>query len=184
MIGIDEVGRGAWAGPLLVIAVRQKTILPLGLTDSKSLTSKSRAKFISDIKESCDIGEGWVSSAEIDRCGLTESMKLAVNRALQNIQARGDEQIIMDGNINYCKDVYLNVECVVKADSKFPIVSAASIYAKVSRDNLMKRLAIDYPGYGFDSHVGYGTRAHSDALTRLGITEFHRKSFKPIARFA
>lgn len=183
MIGIDEVGRGAWAGPLLVVAVRQKTILPLGLADSKSLSTKSRSKFIDDIARACDIGEGWVSSVEIDQHGLTNSMKLAVDRALQKIFENNDEQIIMDGNINYCDSKFTKVSCVVKADAIHPIVSAASIYAKVLRDNLMKELSIEYPEYGFDKHVGYGTAQHRSSLEKFGVTKLHRKSFKPIQRY-
>lgn len=180
MIGIDEVGRGAWAGPLLVVAARQISELPGDLKDSKKLTKKSREKLIKEIIIACDLGHGWVDPAEIDKVGLTKAMKLAVSRALTELQAQNDEQIILDGNINYCEQKYTNVSCVVKADANYPIVSSASIYAKVTRDNLMYKFAKEYPKYGFENHVGYGTAQHIQALNTHGVTNIHRLSFKPI----
>lgn len=183
MIGIDEVGRGAWAGPLLVVAVRQKAELPAGLDDSKKLTKIKRNNLIASIKSACDIGQGWVQPDEIDELGLTKSMKLAVKRALLDLNASQIEEIIMDGHINYCHPSYVNVKCVVKADAKYPIVSAASIYAKVIRDNLMIDLAERFKNYGFESHVGYGTAKHVKALQDFGITKIHRLSYKPVRTF-
>lgn len=183
VIGIDEVGRGAWAGPLLVVALRQKSDLPKGLTDSKVLTPKKRQALILPIRRTCEIGEGWVSVNEVDDNGLTAAMKLAVDRALAMLDAKAFEQIIMDGNLNYCDSKFSNVSCIVKADATHPIVSAASIYAKVLRDNLMKKLSIDYPEFGFDKHVGYGTARHRSSLEKFGVTKLHRKSFKPIQRY-
>ena len=89
----------------------------------------------------------------------------------------------MEGNINYCAEVFTNVTCVVKADAEYPIVSAASIYAKVSRDQKMATYAHQFPGYGFAEHVGYGTKVHLAALLQLGITPLHRRSYKPIQAF-
>lgn len=183
MIGIDEVGRGAWAGPLLVIAVRQTGRLPLGLADSKKLTKKARINLIDDIKASCDIGHGWVKPKEIDNLGLSKAMKLAVKRALLELRATEYEEIIMDGNINYCSPTYKNVTCVVRADADYPIVSVASIYAKVTRDEFMVKCSKDLPDYGFDQHVGYGTTQHIKALNNFGITDIHRLSYKPIKAF-
>src|SRR4051812_6898730 len=102
MIGIDEVGRGCWAGPLLVVAARVSSTLPQGLKDSKKLNKKQRENLFSYIHLSCDLGEGWVSAPEIDTLGLTGAMKLGVARALTAIQAENSEEIIMDGLINYC----------------------------------------------------------------------------------
>lgn len=183
MIGIDEVGRGCWAGPLLVVAARQKAVLPEGLADSKVLTKTRRLALIGLITGSCDIGEGWVEPDEIDALGLTAAMRLAVERALLALKTLPDESIIMDGNYNYCPDRYLNVDCVIDADATHPIVSAASIYAKVKRDQYMTDLAQTLPGYGFESHVGYGTKAHRLALQEHGVSASHRRSYKPIQAF-
>lgn len=183
MIGIDEVGRGCWAGPLLVVAARQVTGLPDGLADSKVLKRGQREALIADIQASCDLGEGWVEPAEVDQLGLTAAMQLAVRRALEALDAQPDEAIIMDGNINYCPNVFTQVTCAVKADADYPVVSAASIYAKVRRDQKMANYAEVFPGYGFAEHVGYGTKVHLVALQQLGITPLHRRSYKPIKAF-
>ncbi len=180
MIGIDEVGRGCWAGPLLVVAARAQTKLPLGLRDSKKLSKAAREALIQDIQKSCELGEGWVEPAEIDLLGLTGAMQLGVARALEHVAAEPGEQIIMDGHINYCSPTFTAVECVVRADDLHPIVSAASIYAKVLRDQKMSELAQEFPHYGFESHVGYGTKAHLQAMQKLGVCELHRKSYRPV----
>lgn len=180
MIGIDEVGRGCWAGPLLVVAARQTSDLPTGLKDSKQLSSRQRKLLTVDIVTACQLGEGWVTSVEIDTIGLAGAMRLGVDRALQAISAESNEQIIMDGNVNYCSPKFRNVETVIKADGLYPIVSAASIYAKQLRDAHMIKLALDYPDYGFERHVGYGTAYHKACLINLGPSDQHRKSFKPI----
>jgi ribonuclease HII len=183
MIGIDEVGRGCWAGPLLVVVARQLATLPVGLKDSKLLSKKQREKLFYDIQIACDIGEGWVTSAEIDQNGLANAMRLGVERALKALGAKHDEQIIMDGKINYCAEEYANVQCVVDADALHPIVSAASIYAKVKRDQYMAEAAKTYKHYGFEKHVGYGTKAHIEALKQFGICEMHRLSYKPVQAY-
>jgi ribonuclease HII len=183
VIGIDEVGRGSWAGPLLVVAARQVTALPPGISDSKALTPARREALVEAIRVSCTIGEGWVSPAEIDELGLTGAMRLAVDRALMALNAAPHEAIIMDGHINYCADEFTNVTCVIKADALHPIVGAASIYAKVARDNYMTKIALQFPEYGFEKHVGYGTAAHLQALRTLGVCDLHRRSYKPIQQF-
>ena len=183
IIGIDEVGRGCWAGPLLVVAARQVGALPTAIADSKVLSKKKRELLFYDIEIACDIGEGWVTPVEVDMLGLTEAMRLAVQRALEALNARQDEVIIMDGNINYCAPEFLNSEAVIDADATHPIVSAASIYAKVLRDRYMCEQALLFPGYDFDKHVGYGTAAHSTALKELGVCDLHRRSFKPVRAF-
>lgn len=182
MIGVDEVGRGAWAGPLLVVAARQTSDLPKGLRDSKVLTKKRRKSLRYDIQLWCDLGEGWVTPKEVDELGLTAAMKLAVARALETLKATDDEEIIMDGNFNYCSEVYTNSRCVIDADATHPIVSAASIYAKVLRDEYMAKLAKDFIEYGFDKHVGYGTKQHLLALKTFGVTDHHRKSYAPVRK--
>lgn len=183
MIGIDEVGRGAWAGPLLVVAARQTGELPDGLADSKVLTKKQRETIYPLLTTNYQFGHGWVQPGEIDNMGLSEAMKLAVSRALTELQATEDEEIIMDGNINYCDPVFTNVTCIIKADADYPIVSAASIYAKVMRDSVMTDLAKEFPNHAFDSHVGYGTAKHIQALKDYGVTNIHRLSYKPVKAF-
>lgn len=182
MIGIDEVGRGAWAGPLLVVAARDRDLLPEGLQDSKVLTKRRREVLKQSIEAVCDLGEGWVSAPEIDQLGLTQAMRLAVQRALAAIDVAADEKIIMDGHINYCDQTFTNVQAVIDADATYPIVSAASIYAKVVRDARMAELVQTFPEYGFASHVGYGTRQHREALEQHGLTSEHRRSYRPIAK--
>jgi ribonuclease HII len=184
MIGIDEVGRGAWAGPLLVVAARQKRDLPKGLKDSKKLSVRQRVALYDHITTACDLGEGWVTASEIDGYGLVEAMRMAVARALYAIDAKSDEEIIMDGLINFCDPSFLQVACIARADDSYPLVSAASIYAKVTRDRYMAKLDGSYALYGFAKHVGYGTKMHMEKLTRYGISDMHRVSFAPIKKIA
>lgn len=183
IIGIDEVGRGCWAGPLLVVAARQVTDLPLGLKDSKKLSKAKREKLFHEIAGACELGEGWVSAEEVDSLGLSKAMYMAVERALRSLAATPEEIIIMDGNINYCPPVFTNSQAVIDADANHPIVSAASIYAKVLRDSYMTKQALLHPQYAFEKHVGYGTAAHIAALKTHGVCELHRLSYKPIKAF-
>lgn len=185
MIGIDEVGRGAWAGPLLVMGARLKPgkKLPEGLRDSKKLTAKRRRELAEQILEVCDMGEGWVSPDMVDKLGLTDALKCACLLTVERLQAKSGDKIILDGNVDYFKDSkFTNVDVVPKADDKYPLVSAASIVAKVLRDSLMKEYDKEMPQYKFGSHVGYGTKAHLEALQRYGVTNIHRLSFKPVAK--
>ena len=179
-MGIDEVGRGCWAGPLLVVAARAKRTLPEGLADSKVLTKKQRETLLESIIDSCDLGEGWVQADEIDKLGLARAMRLGVARALMELGAMLNDHIIMDGLVNYCPPEFTDVETLAKADSLSPIVSAASIYAKVMRDRHMARAGQFYPEYQFEKHVGYGTKLHLDMLKQYGLTQIHRMSYKPI----
>jgi ribonuclease HII len=184
MVGIDEVGRGCWAGPLLVVAARQVKELPFGLTDSKLLTKKQRQTIYNQIITNVQFGEGWVSCGEIDKNGLASALRLGVARALKKLKALHSEEIILDGSVNYVKETFINSRCEVNADLNIPIVSAASIYAKVTRDNFMTELAKKHPEYGFDKHVGYGTKNHHSAIEKLGIISgVHRVSFKPVGAF-
>lgn len=180
MIGIDEVGRGSWAGPLLVVAARQTGTLPKGLADSKVLSKKRREALFYDIQIACDLGEGWVTPAEIDANGLTAAMRLGVARALAGLRAQPGEEIIMDGNFNYCDAAFVGARCVIDADATHPIVSAASIYAKVVRDNYMTGMAKKFPHYNFHTNVGYGTRFHQEMIKLHGVCELHRLSWSPL----
>jgi ribonuclease HII len=184
MVGVDEVGRGCWAGPLLVVAARANGKLPTGLTDSKLLNKKQRESIFENLKYSVEFGEGWVSAVEIDAVGLAAALKLGISRALENLKVEFIEKIVFDGSVNYVDPKFINSKCEIDADLSIPIVSAASIYAKVTRDNFMNKLSLKYPRYGFENHVGYGTKMHNLALQDLGIiTGVHRTSFKPIKAF-
>jgi ribonuclease HII len=181
IVGIDEVGRGCWAGPLVAGAVVLGKPIA-GLADSKVLT-KSRRKILDiKIKENALAWAlGWVTSNEVDDIGLTEAVRLAMKRALENIRI-DYEEIIIDGNINYL-DYIENSSALIKADQIIPAVSAASIIAKVARDNFMVDIDKEYPMYGFKNHVGYGTKEHIQNLKLYGITNLHRQSYKPIKAF-
>lgn len=180
-VGIDEVGRGCWAGPVVAGAVLLGEPI-VGLKDSKKLSKKQREKLDAEIRVSAlAFGLGWVSAAEIDQIGLTEAVRLAMHRALEQITAEYG-QIVIDGDYNFFADNPKSL-AVIGADNSVPAVSAASIIAKVARDRFMADAALQFPGYGFEKHVGYGTAAHNLALRTLGITELHRRSFKPIQVF-
>jgi ribonuclease HII len=180
-VGIDEVGRGCWAGPLVAGAVVLSRPVA-GLTDSKLLTKLRREQLATEIERSATSGLGWVAPAEIDEIGLTESVRLAMRRALEQIADAPDE-IIIDGNFNFLADVP-RTRAIIRADFSVPAVSAASIVAKVARDRWMcEQAATDFPHYGFEKHVGYGTAAHVAALKKLGVTDIHRRSFKPVHNF-
>jgi ribonuclease HII len=179
IIGIDEVGRGAWAGPLLVGAVALGDAGVDGLTDSKKLTKKRREVLAHELKRSgARIGLGWVSARDIDRIGMSDALKLASTRALQRIDGNDIEQIIIDGTIRLIDDP--RVTTLKQADLIIPAVSAASIIAKVARDAYMAQMDIALPGYGFSGHVGYGTVKHHHAINDIGPSPIHRMSFAPL----
>jgi ribonuclease HII len=175
MVGVDEVGRGAWAGPLLVCAVRLKAPIE-GLKDSKQLSYKKRVQLAVVIKNQADVGYGWISANEIDDIGLSAALKLATTKALEDINYLVGEELIIDGNVNFVPDIQAKV--LAKADNLIPAVSAASIVAKVTRDELMHDLAKKYPQYGFEKHVGYGTKTHRLAIKAYGLCPEHRCSYK------
>lgn len=185
-VGIDEVGRGCWAGPLVAAAVALGEPID-GLRDSKKLSKNRREVLARQVHETAAaVGIGWVSPAEVDSLGLTKAVRLAMLRAMKQIACDYDE-IIIDGSLNFFQNVTGlktdNVQTLIRADDLIPAVSAASIVAKVARDNRMAQLATEYPGYGFESHVGYGTAAHLAALRELGVCDLHRRSFKPIKAY-
>lgn len=189
-MGIDEVGRGSWAGPLVVGAVVLADDVDIdGLTDSKKLSAKRRAELNMTIREKASaIGLGWVHADEIDQVGLAEALRLATIRAVTEADSSRPAytEIIIDGTINFLRGTTKGsfVTTMSKADLLIPAVSAASIVAKVARDNYMIAQAINYPEYGHDRHVGYGTAAHMAALTSHGVTPLHRLSFAPIKRLS
>lgn len=178
-VGIDEVGRGCWAGPLVAGAVALRQPIA-GLNDSKQLTKRQR-QTLSDVilQQAAAVGLGWVSANELDSIGLTQAVRLAMQRALHQIEIVYDE-IIIDGSYNFLEEVP-SVRTLVHADALIPEVSAASIVAKVARDFWMcTQAAATYPEYGFDKHVGYGTKLHRDMLAQYGVCELHRQSYRPI----
>ena len=174
--GVDEAGRGPLAGPVCAAAV----ILPPhvdipGLNDSKKLTDKRRRELFPVIKEQAiAYGIGFASHEEIDEINILQATYLAMERALAQLSVK-PELALIDGN--RAKDFGLPVETVVKGDSRSASIAAASILAKVSRDDLMEQAAVEYPQYQFEIHKGYGTKAHYAALAEHGPSPIHRMSF-------
>lgn len=176
IIGVDEVGRGAWAGPLVVGAVALGEEVK-GLKDSKLLSKHTRENLDKQIRASAQfVGLGWVEPKEIDDVGLSRALVLATERALIGAP---DVEIIIDGNINFLPS-NPKARCLINADDTEPAVSAASIVAKVARDNYMAEQALYFPDFGFEKHVGYGTQLHIEAIKLLGACDIHRLSYKPV----
>ena len=193
ILGIDEVGRGPWAGPLVVGAVILGGAEIEGLDDSKKLTKKRRETLDRVIREQAAAWAlGWVSAGELDDIGMSQALRLATRRAVKQIQAQCKEnnlafdEIIIDGTVNFLADTALGqyVTVMAKADGLIPSVSAASIIAKVARDQFMAEQDMVYPDYGFASNAGYGVAKHRAAIERLGVTPLHRLSFAPLAKYA
>ena len=174
--GVDEAGRGPLAGPVCAAAVILPEHLQIpGLTDSKKLTDKKRRELFPIIQEQAiAYGIGLASESEIDEINILQATFLAMGRALEQLSVRPALALI-DGNRE--TDFGLPVKTVVKGDSLSANIAAASILAKVTRDNLMLELAQQYPEYGFDIHKGYGTKAHYEALRTYGPCPIHRRSF-------
>ena len=174
--GVDEAGRGPLAGPVCAAAVILPEHLELpGLTDSKKLTDKKRRELYPLIKErAVAYGIGFASEQEIDEINILQATFLAMQRALDQLAVTPDLALI-DGNRE--KDFGIPVKTVVKGDSLSLNIAAASVLAKVTRDDLMMEKAAEFPAYGFDIHKGYGTKAHYAALAEHGPTPIHRKSF-------
>lgn len=185
ILGIDEVGRGAWAGPLVVGAVILGGRPISGLTDSKQLSKINREELDVIIREQAiAYALGWVDANEIDHIGMAEALKLATIRAVQQINAPYHE-IIIDGTVNFLADTRKgrHVTLIKRADALIPSVSAASIIAKVARDKFMSHQAEINKEYSFESNVGYGTEAHKRTVEKIGVTPIHRLSFKPLKKF-
>ena len=174
--GVDEAGRGPLAGPVCAAAVilPARLVIP-GLDDSKKLSDKRRRELVPIIRESAlAYGIAFASHEEIDQINILQATFLAMERALAQLKIKPDLALI-DGNRQ--KDFGINVETVVKGDSRSANIAAASVLAKVTRDNFMEEMAKQYPGYGFEIHKGYGTKAHYEALRNLGPSPIHRMSF-------
>ena len=174
--GVDEAGRGPLAGPVCAAAVILPPNLEIpGLTDSKKLSDKRRRELYPVIMEQAlAYGIGFASHEEIDQINILQATFLAMERAMAQLKIRPDLALI-DGNRQ--KDFGIPVETVVKGDSLSASIAAASVLAKVTRDDVMLQMAQEHPGYGFEVHKGYGTKAHYEALRNLGPSPIHRMTF-------
>jgi ribonuclease HII len=185
--GIDEAGRGPLAGPVVAAAVvldprRFSKMLRDGLDDSKVLTIEQREACFREIRRCADrgtvrIGIGAASVAEIDRINILRAALLAMTRAVAVLGVRPDTALV-DGDI--APPLTCAVKTVVKGDALSFSIAAASVVAKVTRDRIMRGLAPRYPGYGWETNVGYATQAHGEAIRRMGVTRHHRRSFAPV----
>ena len=176
MCGVDEAGRGPLAGPVCAAAVilPSNLVLP-GLTDSKKLTDKKRRELYPLIMEQAvAYGIGFASEQEIDEINILQATFLAMQRAINQLAVKPDLALI-DGNRQ--KEFGIPAKTVVKGDSLSANIAAASVLAKVTRDDYMEAMAAEYPGYGFEIHKGYGTKAHYEALRNLGPSPIHRMTF-------
>lgn len=195
IIGIDEVGRGPIAGPVAVCAFLIKDDsfstgptcgeLPK-LRDSKKLSKKQRELWFDFLKKekgkgNCDYAVSFVSSENIDKFGIAKCIQKALNSSLLDlIKTSGLEpnnyKLMLDGGL-HAPTEFINQETIIRGDELHPVISMASIMAKVTRDKIMTKYAKNFPEYGFDNHVGYGTKAHYDAIKKHGQTPIHRKTF-------
>jgi ribonuclease HII len=177
--GIDEAGRGPWAGPVVAAAVvLDPKNIPAGLNDSKKLKESQREKLFAAIMASAKVGVGLGDEARIDRDNILATTLWAMGEAVRNLDAVPAFALV-DGN--RAPKLSCPVQTIVSGDARSLSIAAASIIAKVTRDSIMKRLDREFPGYGFARHKGYGTAIHQAALLQLGPCIHHRKSFAPIA---
>jgi ribonuclease HII len=182
--GIDEAGRGPWAGPVVAGAViLNPATLPenlrQGLDDSKKLKPARREELFEVLQDHSDFGVGIAEVDEIDDVNILQATLNAMGRALKGLEGTPDVALV-DGNRP--PKLPCEVQCIIKGDGLSLSIAAASIIAKVTRDRMMADLAENYPGYGWERNAGYGTKAHQEGLKRLGVTPHHRKSFKPIIK--
>jgi ribonuclease HII len=178
--GIDEAGRGPWAGPVVAAAVIFISAdIPDGLDDSKKITAKKRNALFPLIMRH-DVGVGVASVAEIDTLNIRRANHLAMQRAVAHLGTK-PKTVLIDGNDPHAfADYKGDVHAIIGGDGLIAAISAASIIAKVTRDRLMAALDAEYPGYSWLKNQGYGTAAHAAALKELGVTKHHRHSFAPI----
>jgi ribonuclease HII len=184
VVGIDEVGRGPLAGPVIAAAVILDPARPLaGLDDSKRLSARRREALAAQLEETALIGLGRAEIEDIDRINILQATFLAMRRAFDAVAllaGRPIDHALIDGP--HCPALPCPAHPVIGGDGRSLSIAAASVVAKVHRDALMARLAEAFPGYGWESNAGYGTKVHLEALARLGPTPHHRRSFAPVAR--
>ena len=177
--GVDEVGRGSLIGPVYAAAViLKKSINRKLLKDSKSLTKNKREIIALHIKKNSAWAIGKASTKEIEKLNILNASLLAMKRAIKKLKKKPTLTLIDGNKLPEIKNYKL--KSVIKGDQKIPSISAASIIAKVARDKLMKKMACKYKSYKWEINAGYGTKYHIKAIKKYGITEFHRKTFKPI----
>ena len=208
MIGVDEVGRGSWAGPIVAasswINFQNYKLLPKDINDSKKISSKTRKKIILSLNNSVKYSSAISTPEEIDRYGLTVANTIAMKRSLyclfqsfneNTIKKKLNFKVYVDGNympdfssidIILKKNKMIKLDThdlysLVKGDEKSKTIALASIIAKETRDSIMRNYSLKYSQYKFDKHFGYGTAKHREAILEFGITPIHRKSFKPIS---
>jgi ribonuclease HII len=189
VIGIDEVGRGPWAGPVVACAsvILENSDLPSEITDSKKLTDKKRKVINEVLIEKVPYHLGIVDAPTIDELNILQATFLAMYKALEGLKQKlniADDEyyVLVDGNKIPPFEAFKNAEYIVKGDSASLTIAASSILAKVYRDELMAEYAETFPYYAWEKNAGYGTKAHQEGLAEHGITNLHRKSFKPIAK--
>ncbi|MDU8911389.1 ribonuclease HII [Aestuariicoccus sp. MJ-SS9] len=177
--GVDEVGRGPLAGPVVAAAVvLNPAAIPQGLNDSKKLTLKQRETLCDLVRASAEVGIGEASVEEIDEINILQASHLAMRRAVAALPHRPDH-LLVDGN-RLPRDLPCPATPVIKGDARSHSIAAASIVAKIWRDRIMWDLAQHYPGYGWETNMGYPSKSHRSALQNLGVTPHHRRSFKPV----
>ncbi len=176
--GVDEAGRGPWAGPVVAAAVvLDPANIPVGIEDSKILNTDAREWLYPRILASSQVGVGIADVHRIDRDNILHATMWAMQQAVAGLAVL-PRLALIDGN----RSPLLKCEAraIIKGDAKCLSIAAASIIAKVTRDRIMISLGLELPGYGFERHKGYGTPEHIGALARLGVTSYHRRSFKPV----
>jgi len=195
IVGIDEVGRGPIAGPVAVCAfVMREDFIFSGpeydklpkLKDSKKLSAKQRESWFEFLKKQkdlglCDYAVSFVSSDNIDKFGIVKCIQKALDSALLNLLKTSELEpsnynLMLDGGLKAPAE-YINQETIIRGDELHPVISMASIMAKVTRDRVMTKFGLEYPGYGFENHAGYGTKAHYEAIKKYGQASIHRKTF-------
>jgi ribonuclease HII len=176
--GVDEAGRGPWAGPVVAAAViLDPDAIPDGIADSKALTETQRELIFDEICRTAQVGVGICSAAEIDTINILNATMAAMRAALTNLPVRPALALI-DGN--RVPGATVPARAIIKGDATCLSIAAASIIAKVTRDRMMIELGRQHPGYGFERHKGYGTPEHQRGIAKLGVMDQHRKTFKPI----
>jgi len=179
IIGVDEVGRGCLAGPVIACAITLDIKnFPDGINDSKKLNKKKRNYLYKKLIDKCNYALGIASVKEIDRFNIHQSSLLAMKRALNKLETL-NHIILVDGKFSPISN-NKNIQCIIKGDQQCISIAAASIIAKVTRDNLMAKLGTKFTYYDWNNNVGYGTKKHLDGIQKFGICIHHRKTFAPI----